>query len=361
MDRQALNAGLKQCWPLPPEFYGDPHRHRRELNQIFRQEWQYAGPLDQVREAGSYMTTVVAEVPLVVTRALDGVLRGFVNVCRHRSAVVADGCGRSRSLVCPYHAWTYSLDGSLLAAPRSDREVGFDPTDYPLRPVQIDAWGPLVFVNLDQEAPALADWLGDIPDMYAKTGLRIDDLAHRDRREYTLDINWKTYAENIVECYHCPSVHPAFAGVFDLDDYELEGRERSFIQRTRPRERPSTAAADAYDFAGGVEDGLYVFVWPNFMANVSPGIGHFHTNSIQPLGPDRMVIMNDFFFVPEVSTEDADSYVGFQHQVSLEDIAPLEAVARGLGSRAGLPGRLMQASEPLTQHFMQTYVEVMES
>ena len=158
-----------------------------------------------------------------VTRARDGELRAFLNVCRHRGHVVANGSGTRETLQCPYHAWTYGLDGRLRAAPRSDREPGFEADELGLLQIGVDTWGPFVFVNPDPNADPLADALGDVPARLAEI-LDVDALEFRFRTEFELDVNWKVSCENFLECYHCAVAHPGFSAAVDVspDAYRLE-------------------------------------------------------------------------------------------------------------------------------------------
>jgi phenylpropionate dioxygenase-like ring-hydroxylating dioxygenase large terminal subunit len=175
---------------LPWAWYADPEILRREGERIFAHAWQYAGHTGQVASGGSYFASTAGQIPVVVTRARDGALRAFLNVCRHRGHVVASGEGKRNALQCPYHAWTYDLDGRLRAAPRSDREPGFEADELGLMPIQVDTWGPFVFVNPDRDAPALADALGDVPARLAEI-LDVDALEFHFRAESELETNWK--------------------------------------------------------------------------------------------------------------------------------------------------------------------------
>ena len=183
---------------LPWAWYADPEILRREGRRIFARAWQYVGHSGQVSEEGSFLASVAGEIPVVVTRARDGVLRAFVNVCRHRGHIVATGSGRRETLQCPYHAWTYGLDGLLRAAPRSEREPGFDANELGLQQIAVDTWGPFVFVNPDPNAAPLADALGDVPARLAEI-LDVDALEFRFRSEFELDANWKIACENFLE------------------------------------------------------------------------------------------------------------------------------------------------------------------
>ena len=181
-------------------------------------------------------------------------MRGFVNVCRHRGSLVCEGEGRRETLQCPYHAWTYALDGSLRAAPRSDREPGFDKAELGLLPVGVGTWGPFVFVNPDVDAAPLAETLGDLPERLAAV-VDVDALVFHHRSEPALDANWKVCAENYLECYHCAVAHPGFSAVVNTADdaYGLEesapvlepGRPapRRCVRRARSRTASSTSSS----------------------------------------------------------------------------------------------------------------------
>src|SRR4051812_7997795 len=200
---------------LPYDWYADPAVARIERDRIFRRTWQYAGHLGALDGPGSFFPTHAGGVPVVVTLDRDETLRAFVNVCRHRGALVATEPRRRGTLQCPYHAWTYGLDGALRAAPRSDLEPCFEAGELGLRPVAVGTWGPFVFVNPDADAAPLADALGDLPEVVAAHGLDVGALRHHRRVSYELAANWKVAIENYLECYHCALNHPGFVEAID--------------------------------------------------------------------------------------------------------------------------------------------------
>src|SRR5438874_12711069 len=153
---------------LPFAWYSDEETLRKERALIFARSWQYAGRSEQVADSGSYLATDAGGVPILVTRDSACELRAFVNVCRHRGAVLMDGCGTRKTLQCHYHAWTYGLDGSLRNAPRSAREPGFDDEDWSLLPAAVGTWGPVLFVNADPSAPPLVQPRGELPRVLAQ-------------------------------------------------------------------------------------------------------------------------------------------------------------------------------------------------
>ena len=217
-------ATLADGRTIPFDWYSDPAVLRLERERIFRRTWQYAGRADQVAEPGAFFTCDLGGVPIVVVRDKEGDLRAFLNVCRHRGSLVCEGEGKRETLQCPYHAWTYGLDGSLRAAPRSEREPGFDKTELGLVPASVGSWGPFVFVNPDGEAAPLADTLGELPERVAASGLDLDSLRFLQRSSGEYEANWKVCSENFLECYHCQVAHPGFSKVVDVsvDAYVLE-------------------------------------------------------------------------------------------------------------------------------------------
>ena len=212
-----LEHPLEDGWTLPASWYSDAGVAALERERIFARSWQYAGPAEDVAQPGSFAATQAGHIPIVVTRDREGVLRGFVNVCRHRAYVIARDHGCRETLQCPYHAWTYELDGSLRRAPRSEREEGFDPGNFSLLPVAVAIWGPFLFVNPDIDAAPLADTLGDLPAIVARSGLDFDALRFHSHHVWPIEANWKVVLENYLECYHCPVAHPGFSKLIDVD------------------------------------------------------------------------------------------------------------------------------------------------
>ena len=171
---------------LPWSWYSDPAVLQLEQERIFRRFWQYAGRADEVAEPGSFSATRAGDVPVVLVRDEEDTLRAFVNVCRHRGSIVCEGHGKRSTLQCPYHAWTYGLDGRLITAPRSNREGGIETGELGLVQLRMETWGPLVFVNPDPDAAPLADYLEDIPERVAAAGVDVDGLRFLQRAESEL-------------------------------------------------------------------------------------------------------------------------------------------------------------------------------
>jgi phenylpropionate dioxygenase-like ring-hydroxylating dioxygenase large terminal subunit len=335
---------LEEGWTLPASWYSEEAVLQRERERIFTSAWQYAGPAELVAEPGSFLASVAAHIPVVVTRTRDGELHGFVNVCRHRGHVVAQGAGCRATLQCPYHAWTYELDGTLRRAPRSEREPGFDPEGLSLLPVAIDTWGPFVFVNPDLEAPPLQEALGSLPETVGRSGLELDGLRFHSHVPWEQPVNWKVALENYLECYHCPVAHPGFSRVIDVDpdSYRLSVEGLVSSQTGPLREE----AAD-----GDMRQSQYHFVWPNTTINISAGPQNVSIERWVPLGPRATVEATDYFFGESVSEERIEESIAFATQVASEDVSLVRSVQLGLDSRTVAQGRLMPESEQLVAAF----------
>ena len=207
---------------LDAAYYTDPVRFEREQELVFRRTWQYAGHVSQLESPGDYFAFELHGRSLFCVMGRDGAIRGFHNVCRHRAHELVEGSGNKRVLVCPYHAWTYELDGRLRAAPGADKVPGFDSTRICLTPVSVENLGGFLFVNLDPAAKPMQHWY---PGLAAGLEEYLPDLA-RLRPVYTREVeercNWKVSVENYSECYHCRLNHPTFAtGVVDADSYDI--------------------------------------------------------------------------------------------------------------------------------------------
>ena len=320
---------------LPWEWYVSPETLRLEQVRILAGAWWYAGPGAWVAEAGDQLPCRAGDAPIVVVRDSGGALRAFLNVCRHRGAEVVAERGRRETLQCPYHAWTYALDGRLRTAPRSEREDGFDLERLSLVPASVDAWGPFVFVNADADPPPLTDVLGPVPALLERGGVDVEALVYRERCDYALAANWKIAVENYLECYHCPTAHPGFSKLVDVspDAYVLEPDESRWSQYGLARDGSGTCQ--------------FHLVWPSLKINVYPGVANLSLGSIWPVGPERSEGFLDYFFGADVPDEQAAELIAFDDQVGSEDAALVESVQRGVRSGRIAGGTLLSDSERL--------------
>src|SRR6185437_12883641 len=259
--------------------YSDPELTARERERIFARAWQYVGHLGELGDGAGYLAARVGDIPIVVTRDREGQLRAFLNVCRHRGSVIATGAAARETLQCPYHAWTYGLDGALKAAPRSNREPGFDCEGISLQAASVGAWGPFLFVSPDPAAAPLDRILGELPSLVAAAGVDVDRLEFHDRSESAVEANWKIVSENFLECYHCSVAHPGFSAVVDVspDAYRLE-EQRWFSSQFGPVRSAPT---------GEIVRSQFHFFWPNTGINIFPGQPNLSIGAIAPATPGR--------------------------------------------------------------------------
>jgi nitrite reductase/ring-hydroxylating ferredoxin subunit len=194
----------------PVQDVADAALHDLELDAVFTRSWVIAGPLDRLANPGDHLVSRIAHVPVLITRARDGALHGFVNVCRHRAYPVATADGCRQLLQCAYHAWTYELDGRLNRAPRAEAEPGFDKADFSLVRVAVDTWGPLVWANPDPAAPPLRDAYPELDALAAEHGVDLAAVTLRTRSAETVHEDWKSHLERASEAHHAPAGASAY-------------------------------------------------------------------------------------------------------------------------------------------------------
>jgi choline monooxygenase len=346
---------LEDGWTLPASWYTDAAVRELERERLFARAWTYAGSTEWVSEPGSYFAAQIGHVPVAIVRDTEGTLRAFVNVCRHRGHLVVEGMGCRETLQCPYHAWTYDLDGSLRRAPRAEREPGFSPDGLSLASVSVGTWGPFVFVNPDPEAPPLEAALGQLPELVAKSGLDVGAIRFHSHHEWPIDANWKVVLENYLECYHCPTAHPGFTKIIDVapDAYEL-GVHPTFLSQVAPVRASALAGngrAPGYTPVGDVVEAQYHVLFPSTTINIAPGIPNISMERYNPDGLGRTIEITDYYFGVDVTDEEIDELVAWDTQVAEEDVSLVQSVQHGLESGAVPQGRLMSQSEQLIAAF----------
>ena len=342
---------------IPFDWYVDPAVLRLERDRIFHRTWQYAGRGEQVAEPGAFFTCEAGGIPIVVVRDQDAELRAFLNVCRHRGSLICEGEGKRETLQCPYHAWTYGLDGSLRSAPRADREASLDKAELGLRPVRVDAWGPFVFVNPDPSAAPLAETLAELPELLASSGLELESLRFLKRTYSRSEANWKVCCENFLECYHCKVAHPSFSKVVDVsfDAYVLEPSRWFSTQLGPVREGWS----GEFDPIGPIERGQFHFVWPNLTINVMPGQPNLSIGPVVPTGAETTERYLDYFVGPDIDEAWLEEMLAFDGRVGAEDLVLVERVQKGVRAGGLEHGHLLPQSERLIAHFQGLLVEAL--
>lgn len=341
---------------MPARWYTDPAFLDAEKERIFWKTWQPVGRIDMVARPGDYFACEVVGEPLVVTRGVDGVLRAFYNVCRHRGATVAQGKGNRKSLQCMYHGWTYGLDGRLLNAPEFEGVKDWHKQDVCLPQVKVEAWGPFVFVNLDPAAPPMRETsYGPIYDEIRAKGFNIDAMTQCERRDYDIGCNWKVYVDNYLEGYHLPIAHPGLFKELDYDQYRVDtfryySSQYAPIRPARPDDPRSRDRR--YVRTEDEAEALYYWIFPNVMLNVY--LDNMSINIILPLGHDRTLTIFEWYFEQPGTGEGWESMqqiITFSDEIQHEDIEVCEIVQKGLMSRSYDRGRFSAKRENGVHHF----------
>ncbi|MCW2495409.1 aromatic ring-hydroxylating dioxygenase subunit alpha [Jatrophihabitans sp.] len=331
---------------LPSHWYTDPAIHKLEQRLVFRRAWQYVGHRGMVENVGDYFTCEVGGVPLVVVHSNDGVIRGLLNICRHRHHPVAVGSGNRSTFQCFYHAWTYKLDGTFHAAPRA-RKANFDGCGLALASVPVEFFGDMLFVNPSGDAPPLLDALAPIPELAKTRGYPIDSARFRATRHMNVSSNWKIFWDNNCECYHCPTVHSAWARTVNTDG------EHIYSYPIGPFHFETFE--DTTD--SGVPDYIF-FAWPA-LCMCTPGTGGkveagdvvdaaggvvrngFIMERLVPIGTDSCRMEYDVYAVDSVTDEQVEEWLDSAFSIVTEDREVCERLQHAHESGVGEPGTLI--------------------
>lgn len=340
-------SDLARSETIPSAWYTAPAFHAFDRRTVLARSWQYIGAATDVAEPGSYVTDFVAGNPIVVARDRHEELSAFYNVCKHRGGPLAtDRCGRAQMLQCQYHGWTYRMDGQLRGVPRFDRTELFDQRDYGLTRIQVDIWGGMIFVCLDPEGvPPLSKVMDGIPERIAPQ--RLEDLSFHQRDTYAVKCNWKVYADNYLEGYHIPLVHPELCDLLDFRSYVTETADQYSVQFS-----PIKTESAAYGPADG--QAYYYFVFPNMMFNILPG--RLQVNRVDARASNACSVVFDYYYSAGPLEERVQRMAedrAFSDRVQAEDIDICEHVQRGLESDAYDRGRFSVDLEAGVHHFQQ--------
>jgi choline monooxygenase len=328
---------LQESSTIPASWYVDERIAALERQYVFGGTWQVVAGVDQLKTPGQFVTRELAGEPIVVVRGSDEQLRAFYNVCRHHAAaVVTEPQGTASIFRCPYHGWSYGLDGSLKGAPEFEGVCNFDRKQNGLVPVRVGVWEQFVFVNLDPRASSLETFLGRLIDRTKPLDLMRPRFF--ERRAYSLNCNWKVFVDNYLDGgYHVPHLHKGLNSVLDYRQYTIENEDRYCLQSS-PMVAGDQDAATSATRQG--DRAWYFWQYPNFMINLYKG--YMDTNLVLPDGVDRCKVIFDFYFddVSEEAAERNRQSIAVGERVNDEDVGICESVQRGLHSRAYGAGRL---------------------
>jgi Rieske 2Fe-2S family protein len=345
LSRQSYAVAMQTT--LPQKYYTDPAVFADELERFYCRSWVCAGRAAQIPEAGDYFLREIGKESIIMARGQDGKIRAFFNVCRHRGTRI---CPNPEghflgSIQCGYHGWTYALDGKLMAAPHMN-EPWFRLEDFPLHAIQVEIWDGHIFVNLDSQAAAVTEQLGDLRDKFHDWS--VEDLRMAARKSYTVQANWKLLITNYNECLHCPIIHPLLnmmthylSGENDPPNNAYVGGSmnlRSGVETMNVDGKRSRSCLPGLE-GRALDHVLYYTVYPNLFLSLHPD--YVMTHTLWPRAVNQTEVICEWHFHPDEMKRpefDAADAVEFWDTTNREDWRICELSQLGIQSRAYRPG-----------------------
>ena len=266
---EKVRRPLLEAQTLPPWCYSSEAFYRAEVERVFMRSWNAVGRVENLPETGDYRVLELVGVPLLLVRGNDGKIRAFANSCRHRGSRVASGAGNRVSFVCPYHGWTYDLEGRLRGARGMKSTKRFDRARYGLVPVRLETWGGLMFISFDPDAPSIVEWVGDLDKKVGS--YRMEELRCPRYLEFDVPVNWKIWMENASEDFHVPTVHGATLGKLEVQHWaESTHGQYSYMKEDHEGTRAVLPGEKGFPFIPNLEGPAargtqFVVIYPNLV------------------------------------------------------------------------------------------------
>lgn len=364
-DDAPFRANPAESFTIPARFYNDPEIYELEKPAIFYRSWWFCAHRSQLSEPGSYVTSKIMDQNIVVACTHDRTLKAFYNVCQHRGHELVQGSGKKAVFTCPYHAWTYDLNGQFKRGRNTEQMSGFEACEFALKPVQVEEYCGFVFVNLDPEAAPFSEQAEGLGDEIRHYCPEVEQMVFAQRDSYEVACNWKILLDNFLECYHCAVAHKDFVDLVDMKSYRSKLHN---IYSSHCSGKVGSTTSKAFSFEKGRDDFGYAgwFVWPNLTIWVYPGEPNISTLQMIPNGLDR-TIENQDWFIPTLtpSKQLRDAMVYQKDVLQPEDINLCESVQKGLKSKGYNQGRfvidkdLSELSEHAVHHFQKMIVDAL--
>lgn len=344
---QEIEANLDAGRTLPNKMYYDPEIAALEHKYIFDKSWHYACHESELQKPGDFFSIQAGRTPIMIVRQRNGELKAFVNACRHRLHNVVEDSGNAKLFQCPYHGWTYDLDGKLKNAPRASREPNFNCDGITLIPVSVEQWHQWIYVNPDADASPLKDIVAPVETMAQAMNDDLKEYEYQTRLSYTMNANWKLWAENAVECYHCPTMHAhSFGQAYDVspDEYQI-GVEGLNIWNWGPLEwlPDGLSNEDTKGFR-------FLYTFPGSFFALDDFVGF--VGSVYPTSPTTCEAFVDLYQRPGADPEVFAAYEKMWDQTLIEDKQATDHQQPGYESDMIPTGHLMLDSEVTIQGFM---------
>lgn len=356
-----LHADIDSGFLLPTQWYADPAIFQAERERIHHRSWHFATHTGDLRNSGDVYVRNIAGVPILLVRGADGATRGFLNICRHRGHPVVVQSGNETRLRCPFHAWTYGLDGALQTAPRSQDDARFDPAQFGLVAIQTHVFGPTIWVNLDRDAPSFAEWVKGMPELMRARGLDVEQHGFGFEHSWDIDANWKVFQDNTIECYHCPTTHPELARVLEmkpsLQKFQVGGRH--WIHHTIPFRDGFAGSITTKRVEGEPFNYYYHWIFPTTYIQYA-GRG-FDIGSVDVVAVDKIRFRHVCFLphdTPEETLARGSRQLAKDATIQ-QDVGLCNRVQVGHASGLAPTARVLAEPEFLLSHFHHVIVEMM--
>jgi carnitine monooxygenase subunit len=349
--KRRFDPDPERSFTLPGSYYFDASVFDREKKEIFFKTWQFVGYLSDLGHVGDYLTGRILDQPVFIVRDKERKLRAYYNVCSHRGHILLEGKGSTRAIRCPFHAWTYRLDGSLMAAPYAKSVSGFDFSELCLPEIRVEVFANMAFVNLDPNAHSLRSQAQGLEEEFRRAIPNFDKLILARRDEFHLKCNWKFIFDGL-ECYHCPYIHPQamgsenslFSTSFDSHESEIYSTHIARGNRELIEKHPEKLP---YAIGPGdlVDDHIW-YLWPNMIFIANPGPMNFHVTQAMPTGPETSYRLVDRFFLNDPpNAANVAQMDGHRDVLAPQDIKAMEMQQLGVHALGYRQGRLMVDKE----------------
>ncbi len=347
-----VSVPFEQARAMPPSVYTSPQFLDLEVNNIFAREWFSLGRSSVLGKPGDYVTFELAGQPLFVMRGRDGRLQAMSNVCLHRMSTLLEGTGNRSAIVCPYHGWTYNIDGTLRGVPAMQQNAGFCKANYRLPEIRCEDWLGWIMVTLNADAPPVGEQLAEVESHIADYGMA--GYIETFRETHVWDTNWKILAENFMESYHLPVCHSGtIGGLSRLDEMICPAGRPAFNYHTILKDETlkiALAHPSNTRIAGDRRRTTYLLaIYPSLLITLTPG--YFWYLSLHPRAVGRVEMIFGGGMAPEfIESAEAQAQLaqlkGLLDDVNVEDRGCTERVFKGVSSAAAKPGHLSHLERP---------------
>ena len=368
---KTVEAYREGAHTLPAEYYTSPEVLADENERLFPRLWHCVGRASSLGRAGDYVVREVAGESIIIVRGRDGELRGLFNVCRHRGTRICAQASRqfSGTIQCPYHAWTYSLDGRLVGAPHMQEVAGFDKKDFPLHQAAVAEWEGFVFVNIDERPQPFAEWLAPMLHRLSRYNIGALEVGHR--VTYDVHANWKLVFQNYSECLHCPMIHPELSNVLPYQSGANDLIEGPFLGGYMEITPPNESATMSGRACGRLVSGdlpaddrrraYYYTLMPNMLLSIHPDYVNYYV--VTPVAANRTRVESVWMFAPGNDRSagfNPDDAIAFWDVTNRQDWNIVEQSQLGIASRRYAPGPY-SPRESMPAAWDREYLRMMEA